>query len=108
MIFMDAVCSQTWPYVKSHCVNHLYSGLRCHLTCYHLSEHNQRMTVEDIKEHFGTLEKARRALEFKSRHTIYNWKARGVPKGQQYRLQLLTGGLLRVDTGANGKNKKGR
>jgi hypothetical protein len=57
------------------------------------------MTFDDIKTHFGSVEKARLALGFKSRQAIYRWKyAGGIPEPQQFRIQVLTGGALHADS----------
>lgn len=56
------------------------------------------MTFDDIKAHYTSVEKARVALGLKSRQTIYNWRATGVPDGWQARIQLQTGGTLMADT----------
>lgn len=58
------------------------------------------MTFEEIKQHFGGVEKARIALGLKSRQTLYNWRDEGVPDGEQCRIQLLTEGNLKADDGA--------
>lgn len=55
------------------------------------------VTFDDIKQHFGGVEKARVALGLKSRQTLYNWKDGGVPSGEQCRIQILTDGTLRAD-----------
>lgn len=62
------------------------------------------MTFEQIKEHFGGVEAARRALGLKSRQTLYNWKEQGVPAGEQCRIQILTDGALKAtDEAVDGK-----
>lgn len=55
------------------------------------------MNFEDIKQHFGSVEKARLALGLKSRQTLYNWRDEGVPDGEQCRIQILTDGELKAD-----------
>lgn len=55
------------------------------------------MTFEDIKQHFGSVEKARVALGLKSRQTLYNWREQGVPDGEQCRIQILTESALKAD-----------
>lgn len=55
------------------------------------------MTFEDIKRFYGSVEKARIALGLKSRQTLYNWQADGVPDGEQCRVQILTRGKLKAD-----------
>ena len=63
-----------------------------------------RMTFEDIKNHFGSVEKARTALGLRSRQTLYNWRETGVPDGEQCRIQILTDGALKAaDTAVNAK-----
>jgi hypothetical protein len=54
------------------------------------------MTFDEIKQHYGGVEKARVALGLKSRQTLYNWKEQGVPDGEQCRIQILTDGVLKA------------
>ena len=56
-----------------------------------------RVTFDDIKQHFGGVEKAKTTLGLKSRQTLYNWRANGVPAGWQARIHLLTDGALTAD-----------
>lgn len=58
------------------------------------------MNFDDIKQHFGSVEKARLALGLNSRQTLYNWQAEGVPPGEQCRIQILTDGTLKADEAA--------
>ena len=54
------------------------------------------MTPKDVIEHYGGPQSAADALGI-SVQTIYCWVHRGgVPVGQQYRIQVLTGGRLRA------------
>jgi len=55
------------------------------------------VTFDDIKQHFGGVEKAKTTLGLKSRQTLYNWRDNGVPAGWQARIQLLTAGALTAD-----------
>lgn len=55
------------------------------------------MNFDDIKQHYGSVEKARAALGLKSRQTLYNWRDEGVPPGEQCRIQILTEGALKAD-----------
>ena len=55
------------------------------------------MTFEDLKSHYGSIEKARTALGLKSRQTLYNWRDGGIPDGEQCRIELLTEGALKAD-----------
>lgn len=62
------------------------------------------MTVEEVIKHFGNAAKAARALGLNDNH-VRVWKHRGyVPILQQYRVQSLTGGKLKV--GDDPKEKK--
>jgi hypothetical protein len=58
------------------------------------------MTFDDIKNHYGSVEKARTALGLKSRQTLYNWRETGVPDGEQCRIQILTEGVLTATASA--------
>lgn len=56
------------------------------------------MTFDEIKKHYGSVEKARLALGFKSRQAIYRWKYEGgVPEPQQFRIEALSNGALKAD-----------
>jgi hypothetical protein len=55
------------------------------------------VNFNDIKEHFGSVEKAKVALGLKSRQTLYNWREGGVPPGWQARIQIMTEGVLKAD-----------
>lgn len=55
------------------------------------------MTFDQIKQHYGSVAKARTALGLKSRQTIYDWQKRGVPSGWQAKIQILTDGKLMAD-----------
>jgi hypothetical protein len=55
------------------------------------------VTYDDIRKHFGSVEKARVALGLKSRQTLFNWRDDAVPPGWQARIQLATEGRLMAD-----------
>ena len=55
------------------------------------------MTFSELKSHFGSIEKTRVALGYKSRQAIYRWGKDGIPEPQQFRIEALTEGALRAD-----------
>lgn len=55
------------------------------------------MSFDELKDYYGSVEKARVALGLKSRQTVYNWQKDGIPDGEQCRIELLTEGRLRAD-----------
>lgn len=69
------------------------------------------MTFNQVKQHFGGAYQAARALGY-TPWAVYKWQKSGVPRGAQYRIQVLTGGVLKAEENwaGNGKaeNKKGR
>lgn len=56
------------------------------------------MDFNDIKQHFGSVAKAAQALGV-HRQAVYAWEVKGIPEGQQYKLEVLTGGALKADRG---------
>jgi hypothetical protein len=52
------------------------------------------MKKSEVKKHFGSLAEAARALQI-SRAAVHQWPER-VPEGTAYKLQVITGGRLRV------------
>ena len=60
---------------------------------------NAAMTTDDIIKHYGTMKAAMKALQphgiYHSK--FYNWKRTGIPEGMQYKVQVITGGKLKVD-----------
>ncbi len=61
------------------------------------------MTYEQLVEHFGTPELARRALCASrgyqiTRQALTYWKRTGVPRGVQAEFQILTGGKLQANS----------
>lgn len=53
------------------------------------------MTYDDLVSLYGNGNKAAKALG-KSRQTVHQWKARGIPFEAQYRIQLATKGKLKA------------
>jgi hypothetical protein len=54
------------------------------------------MNFDQVKEHFGSVPAAAKALGMK-RQGVYRWDKAGIPVGAQYRIQVLTGGKLRAE-----------
>jgi hypothetical protein len=54
------------------------------------------MNVQHLIRHFGSQANAALALNT-SRQTISYWKAKGIPVGRQFQIQVLTGGILKAD-----------
>lgn len=63
------------------------------------------MTFDQVKQHFGGVYKAARTLGYRTAQTVYKWERTGVPRGAQYRIQVLTGGVLKANESWNGKKK---
>lgn len=61
------------------------------------------MTVEDVIDFFGNAAKAARALGLNS-NTVRMWKYRklGVPILQQYKIEKITNGKLKIDSNLKG------
>jgi transcriptional regulator with XRE-family HTH domain len=53
------------------------------------------MRKSDVQAHFGTLEAIAQAIGV-SKSAVGQWPER-VPQGSAYKLQFVTGGILRVD-----------
>jgi transcriptional regulator with XRE-family HTH domain len=53
------------------------------------------MRKTDVQAHFGTLEAIAKAIGV-SKSAVGQWPER-VPQGSAYKLQFVTGGILRVD-----------
>lgn len=53
------------------------------------------MKKSDVLEHFGSVRKTAMALNCTPQY-VYQWREH-VPEGVAYKLQVLTGGKLRVD-----------
>lgn len=53
------------------------------------------MNKSDVIEHFGSVRKTAQALNCTPQY-VYQWGPR-VPEGIAYKLQVMTGGKLRVD-----------
>lgn len=56
------------------------------------------MRKSDVIEHFGTIRKAASALNV-TYQCVHKW-GEYVPQGAAYKLQVMTGGKLRVDESA--------
>jgi len=54
------------------------------------------MTFDQLKKHFGSVPAAANALGY-VRQGVYRWKKDGIPHDVQYRIQVLTGGVLKAD-----------
>lgn len=55
------------------------------------------MDFKDLKQHFGSIAKAAECLGI-HRQAVYEWGKRGaIPEGQQYKIEVLTGGALKAN-----------
>ncbi len=56
------------------------------------------MTFNELINHFGTQQKVADALGFKQ-PTVCGWNKpnRGIPRGVQAEIQIITGGILQAD-----------
>lgn len=61
-----------------------------------ISVDNRRMNFDQVKEHFGSVPEAAKALGY-VRQAVYRWKTEGIPEPVQYKIQVLTGGKLQAD-----------
>lgn len=59
---------------------------------------NRGMNFNDLKQHFGSVAKAAAALGL-HRQAVYAWDGKGIPEGQQYKIEVLTEGALKADRG---------
>ena len=59
------------------------------------------MNTQQIERHFGDKASAMKQIGCKSRQLWRHWSINGIPEGQQYKIQALTDGKLKV----NGKRK---
>lgn len=57
--------------------------------------YSMAMLKSDVKAHFGTLEAIAKAIGV-TKSAVGQWPER-VPQGAAYKLQFVTGGILRVD-----------
>ena len=55
------------------------------------------MTFDDVTAHFRGVAQVKKALGLRSRQTLWNWRHLGIPMKQQYRIQIMTGGVLQAD-----------
>lgn len=54
------------------------------------------MTYDDLIRIYGGCTSAARAIG-RSKQTVHQWKANGIPFEQQYRIQLATKGKLKAE-----------
>jgi transcriptional regulator with XRE-family HTH domain len=64
------------------------------------------MNKTDVRNHFGTLEAVAQALNI-SRSAVSQWRET-IPQGAAYKLQVITGGRLRVDAALYSKRRHRR
>lgn len=57
------------------------------------------MDFNDVKQHFGSIAKAAQKLGV-HRQAVYEWAKRGIPEGQQYKIEVLTEGALKAERDA--------
>lgn len=55
------------------------------------------MNVADLERYYKTPGEAQKTLGIKSRQTWANWKRKGIPSGEQCRIEILTAGALKAD-----------
>ena len=54
------------------------------------------MTYNELVKHYGTCADAARDLSL-PRQTVHQWKKKGIPFEQQWRIQLQTNGRLKAE-----------
>jgi hypothetical protein len=54
------------------------------------------MTFDDLIDHFGSVDKAAKALGL-SRQGVYRWQGRDIPLPQQIAYEVATKGRLKAD-----------
>ena len=65
----------------------------------------EKMKKTDVVKHFGSIAAVAEALDL-ARSSVYDW-GEIIPEGAAYKIQVITGGTMRVNQSFYEKNKQG-